>query len=63
MNSLLLELHEWMGGKEDEHLEFKEAKNGLHYELLVKYCVARANEGGRETHPRCHEQETPQGCG
>ncbi len=31
---------------EDEHLEFKEAANSLHFEELVDYCVALANEGG-----------------
>jgi ATP-dependent DNA helicase RecG len=33
---------------EDEHLEFKEAKNNIHFDKLVKYCAALANErGGR----------------
>lgn len=32
---------------EDEHLEFKEAANNFHFEELVDYCVALANEGGR----------------
>jgi len=36
----------WLGTKEDEHLEFKEAKERFDFELLVKYCVALANEGG-----------------
>ena len=31
---------------EDEHLEFKEAANSFHFEELVDYCVALANEGG-----------------
>lgn len=31
---------------EDEHLEFKEAVNNFHFEELVNYCVALANEGG-----------------
>lgn len=35
-----------MDSKEDEHLEFKEAKNSYEFEELVKYCVALANEGG-----------------
>lgn len=35
-----------MDSKEDEHLEFKEAKNRFDFEELVKYCVALANEGG-----------------
>ena len=40
------ELHTWMNAREDEHLEFKEAKTQFHFERLVKYCVALANEGG-----------------
>jgi len=35
-----------MDAKEDEHLEFKEAKTRFDFETLVKYCVALANEGG-----------------
>ena len=35
-----------MQGKEDEHLEFKEATNHFHFGTLVKYCAALANEGG-----------------
>jgi ATP-dependent DNA helicase RecG len=31
---------------ENEHLEFKEAANNFHFEKLVEYCVAIANEGG-----------------
>ena len=31
---------------ENEHLEFKEARNHFDFEKLVKYCVALANEGG-----------------
>lgn len=40
------QLQEWLNTKEDEHLEFKEAKNNFHFEKLVKYCAALANEGG-----------------
>jgi ATP-dependent DNA helicase RecG len=40
------QLREWMSSKEGEHFEFKEAKNNFHFEELVKYCVALANEGG-----------------
>ena len=40
------ELQTWMNAKEDEHLEFKEAKTKFDFETLVKYCVALANEGG-----------------
>jgi ATP-dependent DNA helicase RecG len=36
----------WLDAKEDEHLEFKEAKNNFHFDSLVKYCAALANEGG-----------------
>ncbi len=39
-------LQTWMDAREDEHLEFKEAKKNFHFESLVKYCVALANEGG-----------------
>ncbi len=31
---------------ETEHLEFKSATNNFHFEELVDYCVALANEGG-----------------
>lgn len=46
MSAILDKLREWMEGKEDEHLEFKEAKNRFDFEELVKYCAALANEGG-----------------
>src|SRR5215510_11812870 len=46
MTTPLDQLQAWMNAKEDEHLEFKEAKNNFHFETLVKYCVALANEGG-----------------
>ncbi len=39
-------LQEWLNAKEDEHLEFKEAKANFHFEKLVKYCATLANEGG-----------------
>ena len=39
-------LQTWMDSKEDEYLEFKEAKKNFHFEELVNYCVALANEGG-----------------
>ena len=32
--------------EETEHVEFKEAKNNFHFDKLVSYCVALANEGG-----------------
>jgi ATP-dependent DNA helicase RecG len=31
---------------ENEHLEFKEARNNYEFEKLASYCVALANEGG-----------------
>ena len=40
------ELQTWLNAREDEHLEFKEAKANFHFGTLVKYCVALANEGG-----------------
>ena len=42
----LEQLQLWLETKEDEHLECKEAKHNFHFENLVKYCVALANEGG-----------------
>jgi ATP-dependent DNA helicase RecG len=33
-------------GPEGSRVEFKEASGGFHFEELVKYCVAFANEGG-----------------
>lgn len=32
--------------EENEHVEFKEAKGNFHFDKLVAYCVALANEGG-----------------
>lgn len=46
MEGILLQLASWMSGKENEHLEFKEAKNSYEFDTLVKYCSALANEGG-----------------
>ena len=46
MNTSLDQLQEWMDAKESERLEFKEAKQNFHFEKLVKYCAALANEGG-----------------
>ena len=40
------ELQTWMNAREDERLEFKEAKTRFDFEKLVNYCVALANEGG-----------------
>ena len=44
--STLDDLTNWMDADENEHLEFKETKTNFHFEELVKYCVALANEGG-----------------
>ena len=46
MTVSIQQLQEWLNAKEDEHLEFKEAKNNFHFEKLLKYCAALANEGG-----------------
>ena len=46
MNMSLEQFEKWLTSKEDEHLEFKEAKNNFHFDKLVKYCAAMANEGG-----------------
>ncbi len=40
------ELDQWLNSREDEHLEFKQAKNHFPPEELAKYCAALANEGG-----------------
>ncbi len=37
----------WIEGREDEHLEFKTAKNSYSADDLVKYCFALANELGQ----------------
>lgn len=48
MTVSLHDLNAWLQGKENEHLEFKEAKNNFHFDKAVKYCAALANErGGR----------------
>jgi ATP-dependent DNA helicase RecG len=46
MTDRLAQLDAWMAGDEDEHLEFKAARNRYDFEELVKYCCALANEGG-----------------
>ena len=47
MDTSIEQLEQWMeADSEDEHLEFKEAKNNFHSETLSKYCCALANEGG-----------------
>lgn len=40
------QLNSWMFCKENEHLEFKEAKEGIDHIKLIKYCCAISNEGG-----------------
>jgi ATP-dependent DNA helicase RecG len=40
------QLEDWMRGAEDEHLEFKEAKNQYNTDKLIRYCSALANERG-----------------
>ena len=41
------QLNRWLAGaREDEHLEFKEAKQQYDTSKLFRYCVALANEGG-----------------
>jgi ATP-dependent DNA helicase RecG len=40
------QIAQWLGEPEAERLEFKEARNNFHFEKLVDYCVALANEGG-----------------
>lgn len=46
MTIAIEKLQKWLDAREDEHLEFKEAKTNFHFGTLVKYCVALANEGG-----------------
>lgn len=36
----------WLSEPEGERIEFKSARNHFHFEKLVDYCVALANEGG-----------------
>jgi ATP-dependent DNA helicase RecG len=40
------ELEYWLNEPEGEHLEFKEAKNNFHFDKLLEYAAALANEGG-----------------
>jgi len=47
MTTDLAELQRWMNTpRENEHLEFKEAKQSFDQTKAMKYCVALANEGG-----------------
>jgi ATP-dependent DNA helicase RecG len=43
---LTSEIEQLLKEREDEHLEFKEAKNQFDNDRLAKYCAALANEGG-----------------
>jgi ATP-dependent DNA helicase RecG len=40
------EFRSWLNAPEGARLEFKTAAAGYHFEKLVEYCVALANEGG-----------------
>ena len=44
--SVRWDIARWLGEPEGERLEFKSARNHFHFETLVDYCVALANEGG-----------------
>ena len=47
MNMTMEELNSLLNApSENEHLEFKEAKKNYHFNKLVKYCCALANEQG-----------------
>ena len=40
------QIAEWLAAPEGRQLEFKTASTGFHFEKLMDYCVALANEGG-----------------
>jgi ATP-dependent DNA helicase RecG len=40
------ELEAWLGAEEGARFEFKEAKTNFHFDRLVQYATAIANEGG-----------------
>ena len=40
------QFHSLLEAPEGSNLEFKSAAGGFHFEKLVDYCVAIANEGG-----------------
>lgn len=40
------QFNQWLSEPEGTNLEFKEAKHNYHFDKLVEYCVALANEGG-----------------
>lgn len=45
MPTTIEQLHHGLKEPEGIHLEFKEAKQNYHFDKLVEYCVALANEG------------------
>ena len=46
INTTTEQFREWLAAPEGSHLEFKSASAGFHFDKLVEYCVAIANEGG-----------------
>lgn len=46
MQTTAEQLQHWLAEPEGVRLEFKEAKQNCHFDKLVEYCVALANEGG-----------------
>ena len=46
MSTPVEQLRHWLTEPEGTRLEFKEAKRNYHFNKLVEYCVALANEGG-----------------
>lgn len=46
MTTTAEQLQDWLAEPEGVCLEFKEAKQNYHFDKLVEYCVALANEGG-----------------
>ena len=46
MKTTLEQFHSWLGAPEGSEFEFKSAKRGFHFDKLVDYSVAIANEGG-----------------
>ena len=46
MNTSRDQVRKWLEAPEGAHLEFKEARHNYHFDSLLPYCVALANEGG-----------------
>ena len=46
MTTTLEQFQTCLDAPEGTRLEFKSAIGGFHFEELIKYCVALANEGG-----------------